>query len=117
MLTIVALSEAISIGSLIPLIKIILDNQYIDTFKQIINIQFINNIPNDKFSIFIITTVFLFFSIKYVFYIIFYFALHKFSFSLRYRLQKITFETYLNKNLKFFKDNNTFFYYEILLQK
>ena len=109
MLTIVALSEAISIGSLIPLIKIILDNQYIDTFKQIINIQFINNIPNDKFSIFIITTVFLFFSIKYVFYIIFYFALHKFSFSLRYRLQKITFETYLNKNLKFFKDNNTSF--------
>ena len=109
MLSIVALSEAISIGSLIPLIKIVLDSQYIDTFKEIINMEFIYKIPNDKFSIFIITTVFLFFSIKYVFYIIFYFALHKFSFSLRYRLQKITFETYLNKDLKFYKDNNTSF--------
>ena len=29
--------------------------------------------------------------------------------SLRYRLQKITFETYLSKDLKFFKDNNTSF--------
>ena len=109
MLTIVALFEAISIGSLIPLIKIVLDTQYIDTFKEIINMEFIYIIPNEKFSIFIIASVFLFFSIKYVFYIIFYFALHKFSFSLRYRLQKITFETYLNKDLKFYKDNNTSF--------
>ena len=109
MLTIVAVSEAISIGSLIPLIKVILDNQYIDTFKQIINFEIINQVPNEKFVIFIITTVFIFFSIKYVFLIIFYFALHKFTFSLRYRLQKITFETYLSKDLKFFKDNNTSF--------
>ena len=109
MLTIVALFEAISIGSLIPLIKIVLDYQYIDTFKEIVNMEFVYKIPNEKFSIFIIASVFLFFSIKYVFYIIFYFALHKFSFSLRYRLQKITFETYLNKDLKFYKDNNTSF--------
>ncbi len=109
MLTIVAISEAISIGSLIPLIKVILDNQYIDTFKQIINFEIINQVPNEKFVIFIITTVFIFFSIKYVFLIIFYFALHKFTFNLRYRLQKITFETYLSKDLKFFKDNNTSF--------
>ena len=70
MLTIVALFEAISIGSLIPLIKIVLDTQYIDTFKEIINMEFIYIIPNEKFSIFIIASVFLFFSIKYVFYII-----------------------------------------------
>lgn len=109
MLTVVAISEAISIGSLIPLIKIILDNQYIDTFKQIFNFEIINQVPNEKFVLFIIMTVFIFFSVKYVFLIIFYFALHKFTFSLRYRLQKITFETYLSKDLKFFKDNNTSF--------
>ena len=61
MLTIVALFEAISIGSLIPLIKIVLDTQYIDTFKEIINMEFIYIIPNEKFSIFIIASVFLFF--------------------------------------------------------
>ena len=109
MLTIVALSEAVSIGSLIPLIKVILDPQYIDTLKQIFNLGIINQIPNEKFVIFIIITVFIFFSIKYIFLVIFYFALHKFTFNLRYRLQKITFETYLSKDLKFFKDNNTSF--------
>ena len=41
MLTIVALSEAVSIGSLIPLIKVILDPQYIDTLKQIFNFKLI----------------------------------------------------------------------------
>ena len=107
MLSIVAFLEAISIGSLVPLIKIVLDNQYIDTFKQIVNLDIINQIPSEKFIIFIITLVFIFFSVKYIFLIIFYFLLHKFTFSLRYRLQKATFETYLNKDLKFFKNNNT----------
>ena len=46
MLSVVAFSEAISIGSLIPLIKILLNNQYIDTFKQIVDLGIINQIPN-----------------------------------------------------------------------
>ena len=64
MLSVVAFSEAISIGSLIPLIKILLNNQYIDTFKQIVDLGIINQIPNEKFLIFVVTSVFLFFSIK-----------------------------------------------------
>ena len=109
MFVIVAFAEAISIGSLIPLIKIVLDNQYISTFKQFFDFDFINQIPNEKFVLFIILSVFLFFSVKYIFLIIFYYLLHKFTFNLRYRLQKITFQTYLNKDLSFFKKNNTSF--------
>ena len=63
MLVIVAFAEAISIGSLIPLIKIVLDNQYINTFKQFIDFDYINQIPNEKFVVVIILSVFLFFSV------------------------------------------------------
>ena len=109
MVTLVAFAEAISIGSLIPLINMVLDSQYVDTFRQIINFEIINEISKERFVIFVLISVFSFFSIKYLFLIIFYYLLHKFTFNLKYRLQKNTFENYLNRDLMFFKKNNTSF--------
>ena len=67
MVTLVAFAEAISIGSLIPLINMVLDSQYVDTFRQIINFEIINEISKERFVIFVLISVFSFFSIKYLF--------------------------------------------------
>ncbi len=107
MITLVALAEAVSIGSIIPLIKIVVDAQYISYLKDFINIDYLNNISDKKFVVFILLTVFSLFSAKYIFVIIFYFFLHKFTFDLKLRLQTITFKNYLNKELEFFIKNNT----------
>ena len=107
MITLVALAEAVSIGSIIPLIKIVVDVQYITYLKEFFNFDYLNNISDKKFVIFILLTVFALFSAKYIFVIIFYFFLHKFTFDLKLRLQTITFKNYLNKELEFFIKNNT----------
>ena len=107
MITLVAFAEAVSIGSIIPLIKIVVDAQYISYLKDFINIDYLNNISDKKFVVFILLTVFSLFSAKYIFVIIFYFFLHKFTFDLKLRLQTITFKNYLNKELEFFIKNNT----------
>ncbi len=107
MITLVAFSEAISIGSIIPLIKIVVDSEYIITLREFLNIEILNNASDKEFILIILASVFTLFSAKYIFVIIFYYFLHKFTFSLKYRLQTITFRNYLNKELSFFFKNNT----------
>ena len=107
MITLVAFSEAISIGSIIPLIKIVVDSEYIITLREFLNLEILNNASDKEFILIILASVFTLFSAKYIFVIIFYYFLHKFTFSLKYRLQTITFRNYLNKELSFFFKNNT----------
>lgn len=107
LITVVAILETISIGSIIPLIKIILDVNYIEQFKNFLNINLLQKISNEKIIFFILISIFCLFSIKYIFTIFFYYLLHKFTFNLKYRLQKKLFESYLYKNLNFFYDKNT----------
>ena len=107
MITLVAFSEAISIGSIIPLIKIVVDSEYIITLREFLNLEILNNASDKEFILIILASVFTLFSAKYIFVIIFYYFLHKFTFSLKYRLQTITFRNYLNKELSFFLKNNT----------
>ena len=70
MITLVAFSEAISIGSIIPLIKIVVDSEYIITLREFLNLEILNNASDKEFILIILASVFTLFSAKYIFVII-----------------------------------------------
>ena len=100
------ISDLLSLGALFPLIYLILEKEsFFNKFSFLNNYELISNLDeNEIIYFFIIIVLFLIF-VKFVIAIGFNNFIWKYSYSIEKRLEKIVFNTILNKNYNFFTNN------------
>jgi len=103
---ITAILETVGIGSVIPLIKLFSDQNYLDNLRELNKFNFLNNFDNNTLKTLFIIIVPAIFVLKNLIYVLFIYLSSKFIASFRTDLSRKLFSNFIYNDYKFHLDNH-----------
>lgn len=102
-----SLLEILSLGLVLPVVTFLVNEESINVFKKLVDVEFITNSKNEDILFYSIILLLLVFIFKFIIQVLFYNKQNQIVFNIMYLLSKRLFDNYLSKPFNYFLNKNS----------